>query len=250
MEWNDKMKIASCVRTLNEERHIGKFCDAYQDIADLILVADGGSSDKTVEIATSKPKTLVKDYPMRVECKNGIWRNPDGPHIQFLIDWAANEGADWIIFQDCDMRPNRWLKEFGRGALRALHGSKNHYLMLTQIFMFQDNKYFPKMSRGDEGRGDWMQGLWAWRASVGLQMIDHTPHFEFSYDGVTPIDFDKEEGVIKYQPPLCYLHFGWENLEILEEHWNYYRRSGLIESMTHPLDIGGKAEPILDWMVE
>jgi len=241
------MKIVSTCRSLNEERHIEKFCWAYQDIADLILVADGGSTDNTVLLAESMPKTKVRKYDVKVECKNGIWRNPDGPHIQFLIDWAVEEGADFIIFQDTDMRPNKYLKEQARDLFKQMDEKDKDFLMITQIFRWENNLYFPNLSNFG---GSWAQGLWAWRASIGIKMIDKMPHFEFSYDGSTPIYFDKTGRDLVVQPPPCFLHFGWEDLDKTNAHVDYYRNSGLIPGMTHPLQIGGTLKPIEDWMIE
>lgn len=242
------MKIVACCRAYNEEKHIKQFCESYQNIADLILVADGGSTDKTVEIAENIPKTKVIHYDVKVECKNGICRNPDGPHIQFLIDHAVEEEeADWIIFQDTDMRPNRYLKDGAREIFRMMDSFKKDFLMLTQIFIWQEKEYFPSMSFQN---GEWMQGLWAWRANLGIKIIDKMPHFEFSFDGVNSIHFERLGNTLKIQPPMCYMHYGWENLEIANEHTEYYRKSGLIPGMVHPLKIGGTKVEILDWMVE
>ena len=240
------MKIVACCRAYNEKRHIEQFCKSYQDIADLILVADGGSTDRTVEIAESIPKTKVIHYDVKVECKNGIWRNPDGPHIQFLIDHAVSEGADWIIFQDTDMRPNKYLKEGARELFRMMDSFEKDFLLLTQIFIWQDKEYFPNMSY----QGEWMQGLWAWRANLGIKIIDKMPHFEFSFDSVNPIHLERMNNTMKVQPPMCYMHYGWESLEIATEHAEYYRKSGLIPGMIHPLQIGGERKPIEDWMIE
>jgi hypothetical protein len=38
--------------------------------------------------------------------------------------------------------------------------------------------------------------------------------------------------------------------EITDAHVKMYRESGLIESMLHPLNFGGKRVPLLEWMVE
>ena len=44
------MKIAVSAISHNEEKHVKRFCDSAKD-ADIIHIADTGSTDKTVEIA-------------------------------------------------------------------------------------------------------------------------------------------------------------------------------------------------------
>jgi hypothetical protein len=156
-------------------------------------------------------------------------------------------GADWIIFQDTDMRPNKYLKECGRELFNYMDEEKKDFLLLTQVFLWQNDWYFPAMSK----QGDrWMQGLWAWRANINLKIINRMPHFEFSYDGQHSIDINKTGRQLAIQPPACYLHYGWESKEMTDEHVEYYRTSGLIPGMVHPLLIGGRQEYKEEWMVE
>ena len=238
------MKIVVCIRSLNEQDNIEKCCRAYAQFCDLILVADGGSIDDTVDIAKEMPKTLVRNYDVRVECANGIWRNPDYLHLQFLWDWAIAEGADWIISQDCDQRPNKFLKQDAR---IIMEDTDKDFLLATQIFLWGEDKYCPGLSN----QGGWMQGLWAWRANINLRVIDDMPHFLFSFDGITALDLDKlPDKCERILPPYCYIHYGWESEAKTQAHINYYKKSKLIEGMLHPLIFGGAPEPLLDWMVE
>lgn len=238
------MKIAVTARTYNEEHRIEKFCEAYSEFADWILVADGGSTDNTVLLASKYPKVVVGHYPHKVECKDGIWRNPDGPHIQYLIDWAVDAGADWIVHQDCDQRPNKFLKEDIRDILSV---TTEDFVCVTQIFLWGKDQYFPNLSAESSG---WMQGLWAWRANINLKIIDKMPHFEFSYDGVKSVDINKT-GRQKYLlPPYCFMHFGWETPEMAQRQVEYYRKSGLIPDASHPLNYGGSLAPLKEWMIE
>jgi len=75
--------------TFNEEKNIAKCIDSVKDIADEIVIVDGTSSDKTVEIA--------KEYGARVIVRE----NPKIFHInkQIAIDAATK---DWIIQLDAD----------------------------------------------------------------------------------------------------------------------------------------------------
>jgi len=238
-----EIKIVACVRTFNEHDHIEKFINAYQ-FADVILVADGGSTDDTVAIAESMPKTIVRNYGVKVECKNGIWRNPDGPHLQFLYDWALEEGADWIISQDCDQRPNKYLKERARDIFT---NSNKDFIMATQIYLWGQDKYFPDLSRHGT---TWQQGLWAWRANINLRVINKMPHFEFSFDGLKSIDLEQSGRDEHILPPCCYMHYGWETMEKTIDHVEYYKNSGLIPGMLFPTKFGGKPETLESWMIE
>ncbi len=237
------MKIVSTVRTLNEESNIRKFRESYSQFADRILIADGGSVDNTVPLAEQFPKVDIDFYPVKVPCENGIMRNPDGPHIQFLIDWARREGADWIVHQDCDQRPNKFLKEDIRDILAT---TTEPFVCVTQIFLWGKDQYFPQMSAEEHG---WMQGLWAWRADIDLKIINKMPHYEFSFDGKTPIDINKQPHR-NLLPPYCFMHYGWETPQKTQAHMDYYNKSGLIKNINHPLNYGGPLKPLQLWMEE
>jgi len=236
------MKIVATVRTLNESKHIEQYCEAYQ-FADEILIADGGSTDNTIELALKYPKVQIRDYPVTVTLKDGTLRNPDGPHVQFLVDWATEIGGDWIVHQDCDQRPNMFLKQDVR---ELLSGMDKDFFQVTQIFLWGKDRYFHDLSFMG---GKWAQGLWAWKLSSGLKIIDKMPHYMFSLDGKEPIDINKTGREFNLQPPYCFLHCGWSTEEETWEHVNYYRRTGLIE-MVYPTGFAGTPVPLESWMVE
>ena len=238
------MKLISTCRTYNEEKHIKLWCESYSQFADDLLVADGGSTDNTLEIASEYPKVKIRNYPVTVQMKDGTFRNPDGPHVQFLVDWATEIGGDWIVHQDCDQRPNKFLKQDAR---KIMEDTDRDFLQVTQIFLWGKDKYFRDLSFMG---GDWRQGLWAWRLSSGLKIIDKMPHYMFSLDGQEPTDINKTDRKIDIQPPYCFMHYGWQTEEETAAHVDYYRRTGLINNMAHPLDFGGTPVPLEEWMVE
>jgi hypothetical protein len=238
------MKIVATVRTFNESKHIRRWCESYSQFADILLVADGGSTDNTIKIASQYPKVQIRNYPVTVTLRDGTKRNPDGPHIQFLVDWATEIGGDWIVHQDCDQRPNKFLK---RDARIIMEDMKEDFFQVTQIFLWGKDMYFPKMS--DFGNG-WAQGLWAWRLSSKLKILNRMPHYEFSLDGHTSLNVDRSGRNLNIQPPYCFLHYGWQTNEETVEHVEYYRRTGLIDGMKHPLEDGGRLAPLEDWMIE
>jgi hypothetical protein len=248
------MKLVALIRTLNESHRIERCCWAYQ-FCDEILIADGGSTDNTVELALKWPKVKVRPFTIRVECEGGIWRNPDGAHLNFLYDWAHEEHADWIISQDCDQRPNVHLK---RDARKLMEETDRDFILATQIFLWKNTMYFPNMSltshvygHRPDLEGNWSHGIWAWRASINLRAIDKMPHYEFSIDGgKTSILPEKWEMDRTIDPPYCFLHFGWETDEMVEKMVKYYRDSKLIPAQKYPLDFCGHPLPLEPWMVE
>jgi glycosyltransferase involved in cell wall biosynthesis len=86
---NQTLSVA--IATFNEEANLGSCLDSIKGLADEIVIVDGMSNDKTVEIAKSYgAKVLVKD-------------NPQMFHInkQKAIDMAT---SDWILQLDADER--------------------------------------------------------------------------------------------------------------------------------------------------
>lgn len=83
------MKLSVVLATFNEEKNIARCLDSVKDLADEIVIVDGTSTDKTVEIAKSyNAKVTVTD-------------NPPNFHInkQKAIDKAK---GDWILQMDAD----------------------------------------------------------------------------------------------------------------------------------------------------
>ncbi|MDD2822959.1 MAG: glycosyltransferase family 2 protein [Candidatus Daviesbacteria bacterium] len=86
-----KNKLTVAIAIYNEEKNIAGCLDSVKSLADEIIIVDGSSTDKTVEIA--------KTYNARVI----ITDNPKIFHInkQKAIDLATNE---WILQLDADER--------------------------------------------------------------------------------------------------------------------------------------------------
>lgn len=82
-------KLSVVLATFNEEENINKCLDSVKDIANEIVVVDGGSKDKTVEIARSYSANVM------------ITDNPPIFHInkQKAIEMAS---GDWILQLDAD----------------------------------------------------------------------------------------------------------------------------------------------------
>jgi len=96
----DKLRqtLSVVLATFNEENNLTECLDSIKDIADEIIMVDGSSKDKTVEIA--------KKFGARVK----VTTNKPIFHInkQMAIDMAT---SDWILQLDADERVSPELKQ-------------------------------------------------------------------------------------------------------------------------------------------
>ena len=94
------MKLSLCIAVRNEEKNLHYPMDSAIDIVDEVIIVDGGSIDKTVEIAKSygkKVKVIVTDNPIMFH-KNK----------QKAIEAARGE---WILQLDADEKLSEYLKK-------------------------------------------------------------------------------------------------------------------------------------------
>jgi glycosyltransferase involved in cell wall biosynthesis len=237
--------IIVTVRTRDEEHRIGQFCEAYKD-ADKVLVADGGSKDSTVSIANSFPNVKVLHYKKRVKLKKGLWRNNDSDHANFLFEYAYRYNPDWVIFDDCDIRPNYLLREQYRTILEQFDGDT---VLAVRVYLWGTKQYFPALSSplGEEkGQGS----LWAWRGNLDLWTVNVPPAFTFRAGDKDITEFRTDTKCLELQFPFCLLHYSWDDPERVKKKVKYYRESGFIPGMQHPITFGGKRKPLEEWMRE
>jgi len=230
------MKILATVRTRNEERNIERFVMSYQ-WTDGILVADGGSEDNTVQITKHLPKTKLRHFKEKKKMQGGLWRNPEAEHINFLIDWAIDEGADWVIFDDCDCFPNYLLKD---DALEMFYSTNKKYIFAVRLYLYLGKEHFPKLAKPG---GDWEPSLWAWNVSTKLRF--ENTGMAFKTNPYPPLGQR-----LNLLPPYCLLHDAWPTPEVCDKKMNFYRNSGQIPGIQHPTNFGGPLKPLPEWAHE
>lgn len=92
------MTLSVAIATFNEEENIKRCLESVKEIADEIVVVDGSSKDKTVEITKSYgAKVLVKDNPVMFHINK-----------QKAIDLST---GDWILQLDADEVLSKSLSE-------------------------------------------------------------------------------------------------------------------------------------------
>jgi len=78
------MKLSLCIATYNEEKNIHYPLDSAYDLVDEVVIVDGGSTDRTVEVAKSygkkvrvissdNPKMFHKNKQKAIEAAKGEW---------------------------------------------------------------------------------------------------------------------------------------------------------------------------------
>ena len=108
--------LSVVLAVFNEEKNLAACLESFKDIADEIVVVDGTSTDKTVEIA--------KKFGARVK----VTTNKPNFHInkQMAIDMAK---SDWILQMDADEHVSEEMKKEIRDILENDSKEYNGYWM-------------------------------------------------------------------------------------------------------------------------
>lgn len=197
-----------------------------------------------MEIAKTFPNVEVRNYDVFIEMDYGIVRTPHGSHLNFLIDWAfIQEKADWIICDDCDCFPNYEVKNNARALMES---TDKNYIYITRLYLWKDEGHFPNLAKPH--REDYVPSIWAWRQGTGLR---------FRSDRVSSVESHQElsfiphpSQILNLMPPYVLLHCPWQTDEMVERKLAFYRLSGQVKNMQHPLHFGGSVEPLPDFAHE
>ncbi len=94
------MKLSLCIATFNEEKNIHIPLDSDYDLVDEVVIVDGGSTDRTIEIAQS--------YGSKIKIIHE--KNPPMFHLNKQIA-INNAKGEWILQLDADEALSKELKE-------------------------------------------------------------------------------------------------------------------------------------------
>lgn len=233
--------IVVLVRTRNEAKRIGLFCNSYRE-ADHIVVSDGGSVDGTVAIATQFANVILAPFEGRTFLPSGTWRNNDAQHVNHMIEFAKKLEPTWVIEDDCDCVPTRELKENYRNILEDTTADFVH---VVRFYFWGKDRYFPSMSSPG---GDLEPSLWAWRGNQDFKMIDIPPAYEFSLGGQKVPNLRVSHANLDLYPPLSLLHYSWDEQRVKQK-LRDYRDSGFIPGYSDPRNFAGQMLPKEDWMI-
>lgn len=232
--------IATC-RTRNEEVNVARFCEAYAESADEILIADGGSTDDTVQIANDQPKTTVLLFDEEMEVGGGHQINPQGRHVNFLIRDAKARGADWIIFDDCDCVPNDVLRRETRAMIEYAEEQEKLAVFARRVYMWGNTHHFPEMHKADTS-------LWAFRADAGVRADEADPlHLTMGWRGLSNLA-SLHTLALHLEFPACLLHFTWQSEQATQKKLDFYRTSGIQPGARHPRKFAGPIAPTAEFM--
>jgi len=233
------IKIGVIVRARDEELRVRQFCESYKD-ADKILIADGGSIDRTKEFAGEFSNVEIRDYLERTQMLNGLWRNNDSNHVNFLIEWANEYKFDWILWDDMDCRPNyRACQDYRK----ILEDATQDFLTLKRLYLWGLDMHFPALAASGAS-------IWGWRGTQDFWTIDVPPAYDFRVGDTKITNFGKQCNTLELDYPYCLLHFSWDDPERVKQKVNFYRRSGLIPNQVHPLRFAGRLESLPEFAHE
>ena len=220
------MKIVVLVRTFNEEANIERFCKAYS-FADQILISDFHSTDKTVKLALQFPNVMVRSFS---ETPEGEFYSHEPKHINQLIDWGIQMGADWLIYDDADCSPNYVLQQDIRRIMEHPDISR---IMLYRLYIYMMDRYFPHMNVPG-------QSFWAWKpAEVNVRANEQMDPRE---QNLMIPEIDGRTKMLDF--PYCDLHFFFRDEQHLQAKLDWYKRKG--QPQRHPTE-WGKLEPLPTW---
>ena len=205
-----RQTLSVVLATYNEEKNLASCLDSLKDIADEIVIVDGTSTDKTVEIA--------KKYNARVK----VTTNKPNFHInkQMAIDMATK---DWILQMDADEHVSDELK---KEILQVLDGGSS---------FLGENKNKTSKNQDPRTKVQEYNGYWMPRKNwflgrflmKGGQYPDYTLRFYKKGKGRLPQKDVHEQAVVEGKVGYlksALLHYPYKDFNHYVRKWSLYNR--------------------------
>jgi glycosyltransferase involved in cell wall biosynthesis len=218
------MKIVYALRVRDEEKIIRRAIEEHS-WTDLIIVCDGGSVDNTCAIASEYPNVLLTHFDEKYSQGKDFWRNPEGKMINYTFSVAEDEGADWVVFEDCDCVPNSHLKRDIRGYIES---DLYDCVFVPRLYIYGQDSYFSEMGLVPQ--------IWMWKVKFHLRTVENHRHWAF----LPPHDAK----ILTLIPPYFRMHYFAPDDETTNRKLADIRSE--VEKFLHPLDFGGKLRYIPD----
>lgn len=221
------------MRALNEELLLPVALANY-DFATFIVITDGGSTDRTKEIALADERVIWHDFKERVPGVNGGWRNPEGKHMQFLIEKCEELEPDWLWITEVDAFPNLNLQRTATAILSQLDYDGIKLLQTYLMYIAPDGQsHYPRTMQGP--------GYTAWKP--GLATVDASADF----DGQGRL-FIAEQGKFDTHKIASRIHLTWETEEAIAAKDKFYQQvHGWC--FNHPDATWGPREALPEWAI-
>ncbi|MBI5741870.1 MAG: glycosyltransferase [Nitrospirae bacterium] len=124
------MKISVSMITLNEEKYIARALSSCS-FADEIVVVDGGSTDRTLEILRAHAKVILIQHP---------WKNHFGKQRQVCLEHCT---GDWVVRLDSDEAFSAGVEENIRDLLASAPADIAGY-KIRQCNLVGNEDYYSK----------------------------------------------------------------------------------------------------------
>jgi glycosyltransferase involved in cell wall biosynthesis len=235
------MKIITCVRTLNEERNIAEFIETHSSLCDYIFIADGGSSDKTLDIAMKYPNAKIREFTERIYTPDkSVFKNHESKHVKFLFDWAIAENADVVLQEDCDHFPNPRLQKDGRQLIE-----NDNHAIISVLLMYtygSDGKYFPFLNENAKPP----DRMFGWRPAKYIPTLDLDDHLAPTITNHP--DLSLADCLRLPHPPYALIHRGWPDEATVKRKMDWYALWGMPQ--LYPPTVCGELAPLPEWVYQ
>ena len=232
-----RQTVSVVLATYNEEKNLSGCLDSVKGLADEIIIVDGSSSDKTVEIA--------RRYGAKVK----VTTNKPNFHInkQMAIDMATK---DWVLQLDGDERISKEQAEEIKEILKSNSKEFNGYWMPRKNFFLgrfllkggQYPDYTLRFYRNGKGRLPQKdvheQAVVDGKVGYLKNALLHYPyenlrHYLNKWDRYNILFAGQIRDELKNKNLLLRVIYGFSYLFIKPAHWfftTYFRHKGFVDS--------------------